>query len=896
MPRNASTVLGLPVPDTPVDIDAPRASRTLKRATDTDGSEDTLNLHSAPPRKIKKITLTAAQEGGSTSISPAAPPGSGQSLESTPSLEVPLKTQKLKKATTQVNNENPAYPAPHPAEPTAPAKPSKKKKAKNVVLTGDADGDVEMSAPVPEAATEPGSIVIGDSLVPPSPPKSKKSRKKKAAAATTPDTEAVPPVDESNTAVGPGIGGGKGTGRTKVASALAQKVLEQETQKQLEKEAKAQRKKEKAQRAMITESTEATAAFVAASNASNSTPSTGNNIQIGVPEVSVTTSSLQRIRQNGANKLIAQRVAQRIISPAPSSSTLGSETLDPVSSSHAPSTSHSRGTSRISSVSLPPSRTVSLAPSNHSTVAATSLEMSRAASSQPPTCLPSPTSPALLTLADHLYGVDAEFAPQLPAYNPLPGPLRPPARLKPVPYKDVSKLSLAERREYNKEIKFGVKDLTLDDQNIVSSVISRLEALVLTIDCFPSEADTRHLILVANAWGCRKHNLGNLEVEVGGPYEELLLNRVPQMRTGIIDYMTSKVIEVYRIQTMELTPEIVEYNKDTVKYWLNDGNFTCPANDFGALYEHPIFADSFKNAFFQKQNSVGVNHRDLFSTIPIGTVALAAASLEKSLAEYETGHRVKQNFSRSLYHAKWVGHVATLCAIIKSPHGDRLKKHLRELGQKLLAAFPQVSDSMNTVVVPKVPCIMARYGRSIAAPPPPQPPARALPPTQPLSSAPTPQSEQPRVTKKKTKPKIRAPAATTLAPAVITAPPAPKVPVADNSDTESESEVNTQSNSNKDALADADDRNAWALSIQAETTRTAPYDALHAMLGGESSGDEESPVLAHAPPESETDTDTEEESNGEGVSGAGELTVMQGSKKGGSGDNSDTETSSSDED
>ncbi|KAG8730951.1 hypothetical protein FRC10_002160, partial [Ceratobasidium sp. 414] len=706
MPRSTGTVLGLPMPDTPVDIDAPRASRTLKRPTNADGSQDSLSSHAAPPRKVKKTTSSAAQEGKHTGAHLTTSTEPAESASAPPVL---LKLRKTKNSaapvlgsnaegdtlvdtTSGATTQSTPDPTLHPTNPTVPTKALKKKKKKNTAPVGDVDSDVEMSVQAPGVATAPGSIIIGDSVVPPSPAK-KKQRNKKATPATALDTPDVASGSVSvNTIVGsqssaaarPGVGSGKGTGRTKTASALAQKVLEQETQKKLEKEAKAQRKREKAQRIAITESLEDTAAFVAAGDALKNAPSTNNNIEIRTPEVPVTTGGLQRVNQNSAHKLITQRITQRLLPSAlPSSpaSTSGSEAPGSALSSRVPSISHSHRASRTPSVSLPLSRSVSVAPSTHSTPAYSGT--SRAMSTQPPTRPPSPSSPAFLTLADHLHGIDEEFAPLLPGYDPLPGPLRPPQRLKPVPYKDAARLTAAARREYAKECKFGVKDLTPDDQIIVSSVISRLEVLILTVDCFPTDADTRHLILVANAWGCRKHGLGNLDVEVGGPYEDLLLSRVPQMRSGIIDYTSAKVAEVYQIQTIGLTPEVIQYNKDTVKYWTKDGNFTCPPNDFGALYERSTLADIVKHVFFQKHNSLGVIHRDLFSTIPIGAIATAAAGLEKSLLEYETGVRVKQNFSRTLYRSKWIGHVATLCTIIKDAHGARLMKHLRELGQKL---------------------------------------------------------------------------------------------------------------------------------------------------------------------------------------------------------------------
>ncbi|KAG8728656.1 hypothetical protein FRC10_004726, partial [Ceratobasidium sp. 414] len=506
-PRTVGTVLGLPIPDTPVNVDAPRASRTLKRPTNVDGSEDSSNSLNAPPRKVKKTTLGAAKEGGHIETRLAMSTGPVNTSEPTLAPEVPSKPRKTKKSATQVlasNVEGEALvtqsaldPTSHSTEPTPPTKALKKKGKKKAAVPGHADGDVEMSAPAPEVGVEPGSIIVGDSIVPSDPAK-KKSHK--AAPATTSgldltDTPNIAgrstPADAvvgsgPGTAAGPGAGSRKGSSRVKTASALAQKVLEQETQKQLEKEAKAQRKREKTQKTVITESLEDTAAFVAAGDVSNGTSST-SNIEIRAPEVPVTTGGLQRVQQNSVNKLVAQRITQRLLAstpPASSTSTSGSEAPGAASSSRAPSTNYSHRASRTPSVSLPTSCSVSVAPSARSTPAPTFSGMSRVVS-QPPTLPPSPATPTLLTLADHLHGIDVEFAPLLPAYNPLPAPLRLPERIKPVPRRDINKLSAAERREYIKECKFGVKDLTPVDQIIVSSVISRLEALILTVDCFP---------------------------------------------------------------------------------------------------------------------------------------------------------------------------------------------------------------------------------------------------------------------------------------------------------------------------------------------------------------------------------------------------------------------------
>ncbi|KAG8732744.1 hypothetical protein FRC10_000739, partial [Ceratobasidium sp. 414] len=93
-PRTVSTVLGLPIPDTPVDVDAP--------PTNVDGSEDSSNSLNAPPRKVKKTTLGAAKEGGHIETRLAMSTGPVNTSEPTLAPEVPSKPQKTKKSATQV--------------------------------------------------------------------------------------------------------------------------------------------------------------------------------------------------------------------------------------------------------------------------------------------------------------------------------------------------------------------------------------------------------------------------------------------------------------------------------------------------------------------------------------------------------------------------------------------------------------------------------------------------------------------------------------------------------------------------------------------------------------------------------------------------------------------------
>ncbi|QRV85189.1 hypothetical protein RhiJN_13207 [Ceratobasidium sp. AG-Ba] len=121
--------------------------------------------------------------------------------------------------------------------------------------------------------------------------------------------------------------------------------------------------------------------------------------------------------------------------------------------------------------------------------------------------------------------------------------------------------------------------------------------------------------------------LGNLCLVKGDPYYDLMSSRLSQTKTGIVDLAIKMVPEEYNIKTLNLSPEIIEYNQSTVQYWLHEGNYTCLPKDFGALYERQIFTDILKNAFFASPNSTGVVHCDLFAVITIPTLAGVAAAV-----------------------------------------------------------------------------------------------------------------------------------------------------------------------------------------------------------------------------------------------------------------------------
>ncbi|QRV85192.1 hypothetical protein RhiJN_13210 [Ceratobasidium sp. AG-Ba] len=378
MTRASNTILGLPVPKEPIDLDAPRTRR--KRRTEAEETE------------MEEVSRPSGD------VLPASNPESADKAASKQGRSKKKKTMN----TPDVNHVDPAV------------------------------SNTDMGAPPTDAAMT-GSIAIGESIVPEGPPK--KPRKKKAT--STKPLEKAEAVDrgaplqaaEVMTTV---------AGRVRNPSTLAKQVSKQASDKLLEREEKTRHKKEKAQRAVVVESLEATAEFVAATNGSSGAMATNANLKICPAQIPIAPGGLQHVRQNEANNLIAQRVANRLLSTAPPSSTAsnsGSEPLNFTSNWHGQP--YSRATSRAPSGSIAPSREVSVAPSTRSShLSATRSGESRTVSSYPPTRPMSPASDISgevntmgLTLDERYAGIPPELAPRLPVYEPLPAPFHEPERL-----------------------------------------------------------------------------------------------------------------------------------------------------------------------------------------------------------------------------------------------------------------------------------------------------------------------------------------------------------------------------------------------------------------------------------------------------------------------------------
>ncbi|CAE6501475.1 unnamed protein product [Rhizoctonia solani] len=911
---------GLTPPPEPVDVDAPRISRH-KRSNDNDS--DRLDLvDDAPPTKVIKTSASA-----SASLKGDTPTSRLPEPDTAPAPDITTKKKKKSKRSAPVIDADQEMddlttgasletPNPDPDPPSsAPPKPAKPTKAKDDALDP------------PLVAV--GQITIGDSLLPAEPAPTKAKRKKKDQTSTPtvhPDTPEVtirasnvpvptavsPPKKkkkksknaaqqegdvETNSPGNPVASDQAATttatgtsGRTKLPSSVARRAAAQEADKQSQKATEAKRKLEKAQKATVHETPEATAAFLAKTQAQT----IHTAISITPIQAQPSTSGSQRTKKDDMKNLLEQRANNRT-----------RRTIPPSTSSASSASAYGVNQSNVGLYSsgpslAPPSRVASLSRASSAVPSARSESIppsnfSRGTTSEP---LASSTSGAtnaeaeeVSTLAEYYVDIPQEFAPRLPRYDPLPEPLRDVERLHPVSEQDVHQLTTAQQREYRKALRFEVKDLTKTDSLIVSSAISRLEAIMNTINCFPNNEDLFHYMLVANAWACRKHNLGNLRLIEGSPYEELLFARSSQMRSAIVKAVGSKVPLRYKFSA-DKTDKAIKSNGNKAAYQLTDANFVCPANDLGALYENKVFEDIFEAAFFTRINSAGVTHRDLWKTVTIPALAMAATAIEKVLMDCvnkSTSMDAKAlPFSKELFSGKYLAHMSALCMIfkIKDPlvnrSGNRLAQYLRDMGSHLLEKYPETSTTLATLVEPRISMasILGRYGRSIhatapAPAPAPAPASHTLtilnPPTESESeyesgsdadSKPEPQPQPHSETQPKSesesgsefesdsdsdsglKSKADPKGKSVIIPTVqVPASSKPKL------DTSSEYESDSETNSETNGQGDVTNPTAWVKAVEEEPSPRSRFDAMKALVVG-------------------TD-ESEEDSDGEGQSGIG---------------------------
>ncbi|CAE6452445.1 unnamed protein product [Rhizoctonia solani] len=246
-------VLGLPVPDKPIDVNAPQA--TQKRRT---GAEDTSpdNAPKSPPKHQQKKKKTKNKLGLDDTI---ADFGNRSII-----LFVDL----------------PVYPSP------TKKKPCRNKTAPKITPNTDVNIDLQPSSTMPKTTAHLANA---------------KSKPCKYTKGDLP----VDNVDQSQ--VNQVENRGKVSAWKKTLLALAAQVCMQENNKATKKEAKVQQK-ERAQKVTVQESPQATASYLESLNALNTV--TDNNIKVLSPTVQpISSTDLECVQKHEANKLIAQCAA-----------------------------------------------------------------------------------------------------------------------------------------------------------------------------------------------------------------------------------------------------------------------------------------------------------------------------------------------------------------------------------------------------------------------------------------------------------------------------------------------------------------------------------------------------------------------------------------------------------
>jgi hypothetical protein len=149
--------------------------------------------------------------------------------------------------------------------------------------------------------------------------------------------------------------------------------------------------------------------------------------------------------------------------------------------------------------STPSTRATSLAPSDTS-------YPTRAPSLAPSIDVPAANLPHIEVM-EALLELPVHLAPRLGPAEPLSGPLYPPERINP-----------PAPGESRRRARLQLKDLIDADKTIISTVLSRFEALIATHDLFPNDATARQH---ANVYGCKQSGK-TLLLSADSEYEQLV--------------------------------------------------------------------------------------------------------------------------------------------------------------------------------------------------------------------------------------------------------------------------------------------------------------------------------------------------------------------------------------
>ncbi|CUA77235.1 Melanoma-associated antigen E1 [Rhizoctonia solani] len=312
-----------------------------------------------------------------------------------------------------------------------------------------------------------------------------------------------------------------------------------------------------------------------------------------------------------------------------------------------------------------------------------------------------------------LKGIPKDLAPILRMPEPLPGPLYIPERQVPLEPIDLDVFPAADRAKIKAKRQLKVKDLKPIDQTVVSSALNRMGALIMAVCGFPNEETAWLLACNANYWASKKHRR-HLKLTQGSEYLKLLYDRIPQMRAGLVcEKNRTDIALTYKLKVAS-NPMAIEANRQKVQELLDGVNFTLESiGSPDGMYEHGIFKEIIKHALFRSVEAIGVVHHDLFQSITLPCIALAAAAVEKVLMSYKSGVQVDNKFNAIEFTPIYFSHLATLATIYNTPEAQKkLVDHLQSVADELrLPYLGNIRPSGAMLVRSRVPqaLIAARY-------------------------------------------------------------------------------------------------------------------------------------------------------------------------------------------
>ncbi|KAH9954062.1 hypothetical protein BC827DRAFT_80350 [Russula dissimulans] len=178
-------------------------------------------------------------------------------------------------------------------------------------------------------------------------------------------------------------------------------------------------------------------------------------------------------------------------------------------------------------------------------------------------------------------------------------------------------------------------------------------------DAFPSP-DTK-IEWERAAWNeaCAREGVHPNQLPQDGPFADRSMKVLHDMKMKIMHHIES----FYGFDTSR-APEVISRNARHARALLTAMAFIYREPTSGGTprhpYRHPIIQKAINTIWFQNKDSDGIVFHELFTPIPIQTMALVLTVIECCIDEWTDGTRQPSNWDEARYKAVYISHVSSL--------------------------------------------------------------------------------------------------------------------------------------------------------------------------------------------------------------------------------------------